>query len=127
VTAVPGPNYRADRATVRIFQQDRLVATLHPEKRLYPIQAQPMTEAAVDAGFTRDLYVALGDPLGDGTWALRLYHKTLIRWIWLGPLFMVFGGLLAASDRRYRSGHRAREALPEAAPRPPLGAPAAGG
>jgi len=127
VSAVPGPNYRADRATVSIFQQDRLVATLHPEKRLYPTQAKPMTEAAVDAGFTRDLYVALGEPLGDGTWALRLYHKTLIRWIWLGPLFMVFGGLLAASDRRYRSGRRAREALAEAAPRPLLGARAAGG
>jgi len=56
----------------------------------------------VDAGFTRDLYVALGEPLDDGSWAVRLYYKPLIRWIWLGPTLMALGGLLAASDRRYR-------------------------
>ncbi len=103
VAELPGPNYRAQRAEVKIFRSDRLIATLHPEKRFYPIQAQPMTEAAIDVGATRDLYVALGEPLGDGSWAVRLYYKPLIRWIWLGPLLMALGGLLAASDRRYRT------------------------
>jgi len=103
VVEAPGPNYHAERAEIRVFRGDRQVATLFPEKRLYPIQSQPMTEAAIDVGFTRDLYVALGEPLGDGSWAVRLYYKPLIRWIWLGPLIMAIGGLLAASDRRYRT------------------------
>jgi cytochrome c-type biogenesis protein CcmF len=113
VSAVPGPNYLAQRATVRIFKGDKQVAELFPEKRLYPIQSQPMTEAAIDVGFTRDLYVALGEPLGDGSWAVRLYYKPLIRWIWLGPLIMAIGGLLAASDRRYRSAGKARRTVGE--------------
>jgi cytochrome c-type biogenesis protein CcmF len=70
-----------------------------------------MTEAAIDVGFTRDLYVALGEPIGDGSWALRLYYKPLIRWIWLGPAIMALGGLLAASDRRYRRSRKARRAV----------------
>ena len=109
----PGPNYSAQRATVRVFRGDQQVAELFPEKRLYPIQSQPMTEAAIDVGFFRDLYVALGEPLGDGSWAVRLYHKPLIRWIWLGPLIMAIGGLLAASDRRYRTAGKARRAARE--------------
>ena len=112
---VEGPNYSARRADIRVFRGDQPVAVLHPEKRLYPIQAQPMTEAAVDAGFTRDLYVALGEPLGDGSWAVRLYYKPLIRWIWLGPTLMALGGLLAASDRRYRR----RAPAPRTAPHEP--------
>ena len=97
-----GPNYRADRGTVYVFRDGEEVAVLHPEKRYYPIQQQPMTEAAIDAGFFRDVYVALGEPLGNGAWAVRVYYKPLVRWIWLGPLLMGIGGLLAASDRRYR-------------------------
>jgi len=97
-----GPNYRADRGTMRITEGGREIAVLHPEKRYYPIQAQPMTEAAIDAGVFRDVYVALGAPLGDGAWAVRVYYKPLVRWIWFGPLLMGLGGLLAASDRRYR-------------------------
>jgi cytochrome c-type biogenesis protein CcmF len=122
-----GPNYSAERATLRVFRGEKQVATLFPEKRLYPIQSQPMTEAAVDAGFTRDLYVALGEHLGDGSWALRLYYKPLIRWIWLGPMFMALGGLLAASDRRYRSTRQAKRSVSEAQPDAPLlaGAPSA--
>jgi cytochrome c-type biogenesis protein CcmF len=127
VVALPGPNYRAERAEVRVFRGDRQIATLFPEKRHYPIQAQPMTEAAVDAGFTRDLYVALGEPLGDGSWALRLYYKPLIRWIWLGPIFMALGGLLAASDRRYRSARQARRTVAAATPDVGLRAEAPGG
>ena len=113
VSEVPGPNYLAQRAAVRVFKGDKQVAELFPEKRLYPIQSQPMTEAAIDVGFTRDLYVALGEPLGDGSWAVRLYYKPLIRWIWLGPLIMAIGGLLAASDRRYRRAGKARRTVGE--------------
>ena len=113
VRAHAGPNYRAERAKVVVYQGDRQITTMFPEKRLYPIQAQPMTEAAIDVGFTRDLYVALGEHLGDGSWAVRLYYKPLIRWIWLGPAFMALGGLLAASDRRYRRSRKVRRATPE--------------
>ncbi len=104
-----GPNYRADRAEIEVFRGDRKVATLYPEKRHYPTQGQPMTEASIDAGVTRDLYVAIGEPLGNGAWAVRLYHKPFIRWLWFGPILMALGGLLSASDRRYRIARRARE------------------
>ena len=75
---------------------------MHPEKRFYFVQRNTMTEAAIDAGFFRDLYVAMGEPLDGDAWAVRLYHKPFVRWIWLGALLMAAGGLLAASDRRYR-------------------------
>ena len=90
---------------------------MHPEKRLYTVQQMPMTEAGIDAGFTRDLYVALGEPLGDGAWAVRVHIKPFVRWIWLGALMMGLGGVLAASDRRYRVKvkTRVREALGMAA------------
>ncbi len=125
--ALAGPNYSAERGQVRVFRGDKLVATLLPEKRLYPIQAQPMTEAAIDVGFTRDLYVALGEELDDGSWTVRLYYKPLIRWIWLGPIFMALGGLLAASDRRYRRKREADRALPEPETDAALGAEASPG
>jgi cytochrome c-type biogenesis protein CcmF len=80
-----------------------------PEKRTYRVQTMPMTEAAIDAGFTRDLFIALGEPLGqDGAWAVRIYYKPFIRWIWLGAIIMSIGGLFAASDRRYRRLARSR-------------------
>ena len=112
VSGRPGPNYRAVRGTLRVSRGGEPVAVLHPEKRTYISQAQPMTEAAVDAGFTRDLYVALGEPTGDadGAWTMRLQYKPLVRWIWLGPLMMAAGGLLAASDRRYRRALRPERA-----------------
>ena len=86
---------------------------LHPEKRLYTVQRIPMTEAGIDAGFTRDLYGALGEPLEQGAWAVRLNVKAYVRWIWLGGLMMGLGGVLAACDRRYRVKvkTRVREAL----------------
>jgi len=124
VEQVSGPNYRAQRGEVAVTRGGEPVAVLHPEKRFYPIQEQPMTEAAIDAGLTRDLYVALGEPLGGGEWTVRLYHKPFVRWIWLGALLMALGGGVAASDRRYRVAAaprgetRAREAAPEDAPRP---------
>ncbi len=103
VNAHQGPNYRADRGHLIVRQGDRQIADMWPEKRIYHAQPQPMTEAAIDAGLTRDLFVALGEPLGsEGAWALRVYHKPFIRWIWLGCIFMGLGGLLAATDRRYR-------------------------
>ena len=97
-----GPNFRANRGTVEITRDGDPVTVLYPEKRVYRVQTMPMTEAGIDAGLFRDLFVALGDPLGGDAWAVRLYHKPFIRWIWLGSLIMGIGGILAASDRRYR-------------------------
>jgi len=102
VTQLPGPNYMATRGTVRILRGEQEVLVLHPEKRQYRSQSSPMTEAAIDAGATRDLYVALGEPAGADAWSLRVYYKPFIQWIWLGALVMGIGGILAASDRRYR-------------------------
>jgi cytochrome c-type biogenesis protein CcmF len=82
---------------------DRIVTTLTPAKRAYKSGGERMTEAAIDAGFTRDVYVSLGEPIGtDGAWAVRVYHKPLVRWIWLGALLMMAGGFVAAADKRYR-------------------------
>ena len=97
-----GPNFTSDKGTVRVLQDGEQVALLHPEKRLYTVQNMPMTEAGIDAGLTRDLYVALGEPLEQGAWAVRVHIKPFVRWIWFGALMMGFGGVLAAFDRRYR-------------------------
>jgi cytochrome c-type biogenesis protein CcmF len=89
---------------------------LHPEKRIYRVQQSPMTEAAIDAGLTRDLFIALGEPLDDkGSWAIRIYYKPFIRWIWLGAIIMALGGLFAASDRRYRLARREAAIAPTGA------------
>jgi cytochrome c-type biogenesis protein CcmF len=102
VETFQGPNFNASKGEVEITKEGVHVVTLRPEKRIYLVQRMPMTEAGIDAGLTRDLFVALGEPLGDqGAWALRIYHKPFVRWIWLGAIFMSIGGLLAASDRRY--------------------------
>ena len=106
VESVTGPNYSAERGLVEITQNGQPVSTLHTEKRNYGSGTMPMTEAGIDAGLTRDLYVALGEPVGDGKWAVRLYNKAYIRWIWIGGLFMGIGGLLAATDRRYLAESR---------------------
>jgi len=97
-----GPNYNAQRGTVRVFREGKEIAVLHPEKRTYLVQSKPMTEAGIDAGFMRDIYVSLGESLGNGDWAVRLYYKPFVRWIWLGGILISIGGLLAASDPRYR-------------------------
>ena len=78
------------------------MAVLYPERRAYPVQDQTMTEAAIRTGFTRDLYVSLGDPLAGGAWLVKVQVKPFIDWIWGGCLLMALGGLLAAADRRYR-------------------------
>jgi len=102
VTRLTGPNYTANRGKFQVFKGDEEVVVLEPEKRTYMAQAMPMTEAAIDWGLTRDLYVSLGENLGDGAWSVRLYYKPFMCWVWLGGLAMAFGGMLAVSDRRYR-------------------------
>jgi cytochrome c-type biogenesis protein CcmF len=102
VRDVQGPNYRAAQARVSVSKNNKPVTVMHPEKRVYRVQDQPMTEAAIDPGLTRDLYVSLGDPLGGGAWLIKVQHKPFIDWIWGGCLIMAIGGLLAAADRRYR-------------------------
>ncbi len=103
VKAIDVDNYRAERGVFVVTDESGFKAVLTPEKRIYRVQQNPMTEAAIDAGFTRDLFVALGEEVGsDGSWAIRIYYKPYIRWIWLGALLMAFGGLLAGTDRRYR-------------------------
>jgi cytochrome c-type biogenesis protein CcmF len=110
VRDVNGPNYVAARADIRVSRGGRTVTRMHPEKRTYRVQNQPMTEAAIDPGFTRDLYVSLGDSVGPTSWIVRVQVKPFIDWIWGGCLLMALGGLLAASDRRYRvASSRARE------------------
>ncbi|TWI53886.1 cytochrome c-type biogenesis protein CcmF [Pseudomonas duriflava] len=97
-----GANFKSDYGTVRVLEGEKTVALLHPEKRLYEVQRSVMTEAGIDAGFTRDLYIALGEPLEDGAWAVRIHVKPFVRWIWFGGLLMAWGGMLAFTDRRYR-------------------------
>ncbi len=114
-----GPNFRANEGLFIVRYQDREVAELRTQKRLYNAGGMPMTEAGIDAGLWRDLYVSLGEPLDNsGAWSVRIYHKPFVRWIWLGALFMAFGGLLAAADRRYRLAAKeipAQAVAPEAA------------
>jgi len=106
---VSGPNYQGLRGELTVTRDGRPVTTLYPEKRTYLVRSSPMTEAGIDAGWSRDLFIALGDELGDGAWSIRLQYKPLVRFIWLGAIVMALGGLLAGTDRRYRL--RAREAV----------------
>ncbi|MCK5726049.1 MAG: heme lyase CcmF/NrfE family subunit [Thiotrichaceae bacterium] len=104
-----GPNYMAHRGTIIISEKNQVIATLHPEKRSYLVQKMPMTEAGIDVTLFRDLFVALGEPLGtEGAWSLRLQYKPFLRWIWLGAILMGLGGLFAAFDRRYRGMRKSR-------------------
>jgi cytochrome c-type biogenesis protein CcmF len=100
VTNFSYENYQGHKGLIDISYNGDKIASLEPEKRQY-VTGMPMTEAAIDPSLYRDLYVALGEPLNNGAWSLRLYYKPLIRFIWLGGLFIVFGALLAAFDRRY--------------------------
>lgn len=97
-----GANYQGGTAEIEISRQGQYESTLNAEKRFYNVSKMGMTEAAIDWGFRRDLYAALGEKLEDGSWGVRLYYKPFVRWIWIGGLFMVFGGLLCMFDKRYR-------------------------
>ncbi|HEX2566768.1 MAG TPA: heme lyase CcmF/NrfE family subunit [Burkholderiales bacterium] len=108
VGRVQGPNYTAARGVMSVTREGKLLATLRPEKRIYTVQQMPMTEAAIDTGLTRDLYVSLGEPLDNGEWLVRVQQKPFVDWIWGGCLIMALGGLLAASDRRYRVSVKTR-------------------
>ena len=110
VRDVNGANYEAAQGIVEVSRDGEPVATLRPEKRVYRVQRNPMTEAAIRPGFLRDLYVSLGEPVEGDAWIVRVYVKPLIGWVWGGCLMMAFGGLLAASDRRYRARARRDEA-----------------
>lgn len=103
-----GPNYAATEAVVKVLQGGAEVTTLRAQKRVYTVRDMPMTEAGIESGFTRDLYVSLGEPLDDTAWSIRIYHKPFVSWLWLGAALMAVGGLLAATDRRYRLKARAK-------------------
>jgi len=99
---VSGPNYQAMRGDIDVLRNGEKIRVMQPEKRTYNASGMAMTEPAIDTGFLRDLYVALGEPLEDGAWVVRVYHKPFVDWIWFGCLLMAFGGILAVTDRRYR-------------------------
>ncbi len=111
-----GPNFEALRGEVTVTRAGKPVATLYPEKRMYAVRTSAMTEAGIDAGWSRDIFVALGDELGGGAWSVRLQYKPLVRFIWLGAIVMALGGLLAGTDRRYRL--RARDQVVAGGARP---------
>ncbi len=113
---ITGPNYRGLRGEVIVQRGGKPVATLHPEKRTYDVRTSAMTEAGIDAGWSRDIFVALGDELGEGAWSIRLQYKPLIRFIWLGAIVMAIGGLIAGTDRRYRVRATAEAPAPATAP-----------
>ena len=110
-------NYVATRGGFSVRSESSDYQTeMFPEKRIYPVQTSPMTEAAIDAKLSRDLFIALGEPLDqEGAWAVRIYYKPFIRWIWLGAIIMSIGGLFAASDRRYRRLARSRSTAQDSA------------
>jgi cytochrome c-type biogenesis protein CcmF len=111
VREVQGPNYSATVAEMVVTKAGAAVVTLYPEKRIYPVQAMPTTEAAIDYGVTRDLYLVIGDPQEGGGYAVRAYYKPFANWIWAGAAIMALGGALSLSDRRYRLAAGARRAM----------------
>ncbi|MDP4302176.1 heme lyase CcmF/NrfE family subunit [Leptothrix discophora] len=105
VREVPGPNYTAVQGQIKVTHEgsDEKLTEMYPEKRVYRVQRNPMTEAAIEAGLARDLYVSLGEPVDNNdAWIVRIYVKPFVDWIWMGCFVMALGGLLAATDRRYR-------------------------
>ena len=102
VRKVQGPNYTADEAVIEVWNGEEKSGVLLPQKRIYSGKGNPMTDASIDKTLSRDLYAALGEELGGGAWSMRVYYKPMIRWIWLGCIFMTLGGVLAVSDKRYR-------------------------
>jgi cytochrome c-type biogenesis protein CcmF len=116
VAQVRGPNFVADEARFEVTRDGVPVASMSPQKRRYLASGSVMTEAAIDAGLFRDLYVAMGEPVGDnGAWAMRLHYKPMVRWMWLGAILMALGAFTAAADKRYRRQRTAAPAANEAA------------
>jgi cytochrome c-type biogenesis protein CcmF len=115
-----GPNWRADQGVITVTRGGKEIAVMHPQKRTYP-RGQVQTESAVDAGITRDLYVALGEPMDagniEGAWSLRLYYKPFVRWIWAGGLLMMLGGFVCAADKRFRLKRTVTRTEPAVEPR----------
>lgn len=106
VEDLTGPNYQSVRGKIDVIKDGKVVRDLQPEKRTYNASGMAMTEAAIDTGIFRDLYVALGEPLEGDSWVVRAYHKPFVDWIWFGCILMVMGGFLSVSDRRYRLSSR---------------------
>ncbi|MEC7816476.1 MAG: heme lyase CcmF/NrfE family subunit [Pseudomonadota bacterium] len=121
-----GPNFTAQYGSFDVFLDGEFVVDLHPEKRNYPVGMSVMTEADIDAGFFRDVFIAIGERLSNDQWAIRLQYKPLVRWLWLGSLLMAIGGFLAIADKRYRI--RVKDAArDEVRPRSPIGSSAEAG
>lgn len=102
VDRIQGPNYIADEAVVRVDYNGKFLREMKPQKRRYTATGQVMTEVALDPGLFRDLYLAMGEPLENNAWAMRVHFKPFVRWIWLGALMMAFGAAIAVADKRYR-------------------------
>jgi cytochrome c-type biogenesis protein CcmF len=120
IRPVRGPNYDAQEALVRVSRDGKHVVDLRPQKRTYWVQTMPMTNAAIQTTLRRDIFVALGDPIGRGAWSMRIYHNPMQVWLWIGFSMMVLGGFIATVDRRYRmvlarDGQSATEAARSAA------------
>ncbi|NOU24625.1 MAG: heme lyase CcmF/NrfE family subunit [Methylotenera sp.] len=109
VDEIQGPNYSASRGQLRVTKNGVERTVLTSEKRLYTVTNMPMTEAGISPAVIHDLYASLGEPLTDGAWSVRIYHKPMVEWIWFGCLMMGFGGILALSDRRYRIKKRSKD------------------
>jgi cytochrome c-type biogenesis protein CcmF len=116
VTRVPGPNYTADDAAIRVTSGGQLVTVMHPERRFFPLQQQTTSVTAIRTNLLADLYVALGDSDTKGDWTVRVYWKPLVPWIWIGCVIMAFGGVVSLSDRRWRVGAGARASRRPIAP-----------
>jgi cytochrome c-type biogenesis protein CcmF len=114
VDRVPGPNFMADDASIRVTQDGKFVAMMHPQRRFFPLQRQTTGETAIRTNLLADLYVALGDSDTAGDWTVRVYWKPLVPWIWIGAIIMAFGGVVSLSDRRWRVGAAARAARRQA-------------
>lgn len=110
---VPGPNYQATRATIAVLKGPDVVTTLYPERRFYPVSGNITTEAAIDMGFLRDIYIVVGEMQNDGRFTVKAYVKPLANWIWLGALIMSLGGLISLTDRRFRLARTGRHRSPE--------------
>ncbi|MDX2483320.1 MAG: heme lyase CcmF/NrfE family subunit [Pseudodonghicola sp.] len=116
VEQLRGPNYFTTMGTVVLARDGRVLTQLHPEKRVYPVAQMPTTEAAIDNGLTRDVYVVIGDQQADGGWTVRTYIKPFANWVWGGALLMALGGLLSLSDRRFRVAAGARKSVQQTVP-----------